>query len=223
MTRRTNRKSSTQKDPVLFPPDQAGALRARLLLLPFDALIQVVALLLEQLGCRNIQFADRRDFRGRNGKAGKGGWELTAWLPQAVPDASGAATRVVVQIKQCDGERLYQRTVDELRGVALRLGAGEALLVTTGPVSRSLIESSPGSCLPTVRIVDGGALCRLLIQHGIGLTRQGELNEELFSGLEHRARGNGRADCSPGKQYLLKVSLEPVVRTRRPTAPTLHP
>lgn len=205
-------------------PDVRDELRERLLALPFAAFLRCVADLMEASGYTDVQVSSRKDWRGRNGKDGSGGLDLTARL-----SVGGVARRIIVQAKQFDeSQRVFLSQVDALRGVCLRAGATEGLLLTTGPVSsrvpRQLLATA--SFVP-VRVLDGDELLDLLIAYRIGVWQESweegqaryGLDEAYFKGLEAAPDGNSRADCVPQNpplsptatsQYLLTVAVTPV-------------
>lgn len=185
------------------------ALTERLLSLPFDACLNVVAMLLEQLGYEEVQLAGRRDFKGRNGRDGTRGFDL-----MAVKDHR----RMVVQVKQFDRERsLFSRSVDELRGVALREGVGEALLITLGSFSPSIDRKSLLSApFVPVKTWDGYELVSLLTQHRIGMIKGNyAIDTAFFSRLERNALGNRPSDNQGGTTLLVEVSLQRVSPKRK--------
>lgn len=179
-------------------------LHRRLLELPFDAYLKLLSLLLTRLGYDNVQLAGRTDWKGRNKG---GGYDLTATLPGGL-----YPRRIVIQAKQFDKDsRIFQRQADELRGAALRVGATEALLITSGSVSKSIDVS--GLHLP-VRIIGGEQLLDLLVLYRIGATPRGEFDESIFTQLEQEATGNRPADCT-GAAFLVTLDLKRVTTRRR--------
>jgi restriction endonuclease Mrr len=185
------------------PDTLTNALSVRLLSLPFDAYLQVVARLLEALGYQEVRLAGRADWKGRNRA---GGFDLTASLPGGL-----YPRRVVIQAKQFDGsKRLFQRHADELRGVAIRARASEAMLITTGSISPSLDASALALPILPLRLIGGEQLLALLIKHSIGVTPSGALDEGFFTYLEREARGNRQADCLGSTTLLVEVSLKRV-------------
>jgi hypothetical protein len=194
------------------------ALHERLLSLSFDAYLQVIANLLYQLGYRDVRPSGRLDWRGRNKG---GGYDLTATLVDGIPQSSGPySRRVVISAKQFDAtNRIFQRQVDELRGAAIRVGANEALLITSGILSRAIDHEGIASPLAPVRLMDGEELISLLIQHGIGITDSFGLDESFFKKLEHEALGNRQSDCLGSTDLLLTVSLNRVPKNRQNPLP----
>jgi|GEM_PF-4189970 Restriction endonuclease. len=206
--------------PYFEPGDLRHALLDRLLSLPYAAFVAVVADLLEATGYSRVCPADRGHFRGRNGRDGAPcGWDL-----EAAVDAGGVHRRVLVQAKQYDPDRrLFQRGVDELRGVCLREGAAEALLVTTGRLSERLDpEVLAAAPLAPVRLVGGAELLDLLVARHVGTFseagdgargRTWHLDAPYFDRKEREAgRGNGPRDCRVASEVTVRVSLEPVYR-----------
>ena len=190
-------------------PDQrsvADLLHERLLSLPFDAYVRLVALLLERLGYENVTPAGRTDWKGRNHS---GGVDLVAFLHGGL-----TPRRVVIQIKQFDRcSRVFQRHVDELCGVAIRCRASEALLITTGPESSAIHFDSLISPLLPIRLISGEALLALLIEKHVGVTSEGEVDHVLLDRLTRTAKGNGREDC-PGRPEVV-VSVEMVAHSKK--------
>ncbi|MBB6053941.1 restriction endonuclease [Armatimonas rosea] len=182
-------------------------LQQRLLRLPFDAYLRLLSLLLTRLGYQDVQLAGRTDWKGRNKG---GGYDLTATLPGGL-----YPRRIVIQAKQFDKDsRIFQRHADELRGAAIRVSAAEAVLITSGPISKSI--DAVGLCLPIlpIRLMGGEQLLELLVKHQIGVTPSGELDEALFKELEREAKGNRQSDCIGSSELLLTVALKHVPKKR---------
>jgi hypothetical protein len=190
--------------PNKFQPSPSRfQLHQRLLALPFDAYLKLVSLALTRLGYQDIALAGRTDWKGHNRA---GGFDLIATLPGGLHPR-----RVVIQAKQFDAaSRIFQRQADELRGVAIRAGATEALLVTSGPISRAIDRTALEFPLAPVRLIGGDDLLSLLIRFQIGVLPGGELDEDLFRRLESAATGNRPGDCSGSTELLLTVSLRRV-------------
>jgi restriction endonuclease Mrr len=192
-----------------MPTDSTAAILTRLRALPFGAFVAFMARLLARVGYESITPSGRDHWKGRNGRDGNAGYDLTAVLRH------GASSRhVVVQAKQfTPGQKVYRRTLDELRGVALRVGVGEALLVTTGTfspaVDRQAFRDAP--ILP-VATLDGDELAVLLLRHRVGLTRDGRIDEPLLRRLEAEARGNGPGDCLGPSEIVVTVGVRRVPR-----------
>ena len=184
-------------------------LRQRLLELPFDAYLQIIALLLTKLGYKDVRLSGRTDWKGRNRG---GGFDLVASIGGEL-----SSRTVVAQVKQFDTDsRVFQRQADELRGVAIRSGAAEALLITSGPLSASIDQEGLMLPLAPVRIIGGDQLVELLTSHQIGVTANGGLDEALFKRLEQEAVGNRQSDCLGAKsELLLTVAVKRVPRRVR--------
>lgn len=187
-------------------------LHGRLLILPFHGYARLLGMLLEKLGYHNVQLSGRTDWKGRNRA---GGFDLIATLPGGI-----APRQVVIQVKQFDQRgRIFQRQIDELRGVALRHRASEAILITTGPVSPSIkSQELEESALP-VRLIGKDVLLALLIEHQVGIRRDGVLDEALLDRLTREASGNSRTDCPGRPDLLLQVELIAIPKTGRHSAP----
>jgi hypothetical protein len=174
--------------------DLRELLRERLLSLPFDAFAACCAELLTALGYRDVAVS-RTDHAGHNRE---GGYDLMAALP--IPGGGMSRRPVCVRLKQYPPDSpIARRAVDELRGVALRTGAAEALLITTSvftPLLRS--ELLPASPVAPVRLIDGDGLLDLLLTYRIGVKRprRGDgalvLDTTFFKRLELGSRGNRR-------------------------------
>ncbi len=170
---------SSQAADLHTPEEQrlADQLHCRLLDLDFSAFALCLCRLLDALGYRDVHLAGRREWKGYN-KPGGGGYDLGATLPRGLlPLTAGMSPRrVIAQIKQFDGLRVHQRSVDELRGTCLRVGAAEALLITTSAFSKvaragAAAPGGAGSPFVPVRLMDGDELAALLIRHQIGVKR----------------------------------------------------
>lgn len=184
----------------------------RLLSLPFHGYARLMGMLLEKLGYLNVQLSGRMDWKGRNRA---GGFDLIATLSGGI-----APRQVVVQVKQFDQRgRIFQRQIDELRGVALRHRASEAILITTGSVSPSIkSQELEESALP-VRLIGRDVLMALLIEHEVGIRPDGVLDEALLDRLTREASGNSRSDCPGRPDLLLQVELIAVPKTDKHSAP----
>lgn len=189
----------------------------RLLLLNYHAFLRAMSALLERMGYQNIRLSGRTGWVGRNAD---GGYDLVADLP--VP---GGTRRVIIQAKQFgEGRRIFRRTVDELRGVCLRAGASEAILITTSAFSDTLDSRRLSSAtLVPVRLIDGSELAELMTLHRVGIWeeppaslqepgRRG-IDEAYFTDLEISFSGVAR----PGKEehFSLEFSLTITPRCRR--------
>ncbi len=175
-----------------------SALRAQLIELPFAPFASCICDLLRAEGYADIRLAGRATYRGRNKE---GGYDIEAFLPS--PLGQKAATgggvlkrKVIVQVKQFPHEvKVYQRTLDALRGACLRTGAIEAILITTSdfsPIVRnvecSLRREASGSSLAPVHLLNGDALVERLIAHRIGVRENVPSQPELSLDLDYFAR-----------------------------------
>jgi hypothetical protein len=198
-------------DPVLEKD-----LTDRLLSLNFHAFLRCIGILLEHIGYTDVQLAGRTGWVGRNRD---GGCDLTA----LVPSIGGGGRRVIVQAKQFtpDG-RIYRRQVDELRGVCLRAGASEAILVTTGAFSETLdvIHLASLPLLP-VRLIDGRQLTYLMAVFRVGVweeapeaphlpARRG-IDEEFFRQLEDAFEGVAR----PAEEERIRLDFTLTISPRK--------
>ncbi len=148
-------------------------IHGRLLGLDFPAFALCLCRLLQALGYQDVHLSGRREWKGYN-KPGGGGYDLEATLPGPVLPGSLSPRRVIAQVKQFDGLRVHQRSVDELRGTCLRLGAAEAMLITTSAFSKVVRAgaAAPGgasSPIAPVRLMDGDELIALLIRYRLGV------------------------------------------------------
>jgi hypothetical protein len=218
--------SAVRTTPILLP-DAGGTwlsdrLRKRLLALDYPDFARCVCRLLEALGYEDARPAGRDEWKGYN-RPGGGGWDLEASLPGGI-----APRRVVAQIKQYDGLRVHQRSVDELRGACLRAGASEGLLVTTSGFSevvrRAALSPAPtGPMVAPVRLIGAEELLALMIRHRIGVRRRGLYKRGLIG---KRRSDTDRLDDSLEIDEVFFAStatpkMEQMHRHRRPTLPGL--
>lgn len=192
-------------------------LHERLLSLNWHAFAASVARLLEAMGYADVRIAGRANWKGKNQN---GGFDIEATLPGGL-----GSRRVIVTLKQFDEQVIYRRTVDELAGACLRVGAGEALLITTGQFAPSIEQSWRrhfAAPLAPVRLLGGDALLDKMLEHGIGV--QGDnaagglkIDDVFFADLEAHYTGNRRADClRPGETPLkISVLVEPARRSAK--------
>ncbi len=173
--------------PIHHGPIQ-DQLRRRLLALDFHAFARCLCLLLTRLGYQEVRLAGRTQWKGRNRS---GGYDIEAALPAGV-----GRRRIIVQAKQFDTLPIFQRSVDELRGVCLRAGAAEALLITASTFSPVVLRNaaSAGTQVAPVRLLAGGELLDLLVRHRVGVREEGGsaprprrlgLDEAFFGRLAH--------------------------------------
>ena len=193
-----------------------SALKAQLLDLPFAAFASCIGDLLRAEGYTDVRLAGRVTYLGRNKE---GGYDIEAYLPSPLgrAGATGGVLRrkVLVQIKQFPHTvKVYQRTLDALRGACLRTGAIEAVLITTSdfsPVVRNtecvLRREAGSSSFAPVHLLSGDALVERLIAHRIGVqeTTTGHLvlDPAYFNHLEAedtKANGAARKAISNNQQ-----------------------
>lgn len=196
------------------------ALSAALLDLDYRAFLEVVAVLLRRMGYEHVEVSSRTEFVGHNRS---GGYDILAYRPVA-----GGRRKVVVKAKQFGpGQAVYQRTVDELRGVCDRLDAAEALLVTTGDVSPVVDRDATASArVSPVRLIDGFNLHELLALYRVGVVRAAPgstdpgrfaVDHEFFRRIESAlGRGSNRATRSmPGGRETVGLVVTITARKRR--------
>ena len=167
---------------VTTPGTIADQLRRRLLTLDFLAFARCACVLMEAIGYEDARPAGRREWKGYN-RPGGGGYDLEAALPGGL-----APRRVVAQIKQFDALAVHQKSVDELRGVCLRAGAAESLLVTTSAFSevvrkRAAAPDPAGALVAPVRLIDGQELLGLLIRHRLGVRERVDVHARQQGGM----------------------------------------
>ena len=160
---------------IPYEQSLAEQLHSRLLNLDFPAFALCLCRLLQALGYQDVHLAGRREWKGYN-KPGGGGYDLEATLHGSLLPGPLSARRVIVQIKQFDGLHVHQRSVDELRGTCLRVGAAEALLITTSAFSKvvragATAPGNAGSPVAPVRLMDREELIALLIHHFLGVKK----------------------------------------------------
>ena len=205
-------------------PQLERDLLARLLDLNYHAFLQCIGTLLERAGYQNVRLAGRTGFVGRNSG---GGYDLYATDPIA-----GGVRQLVVQAKQyAPNTQIYRRGVDELRGVCLRAGAAEGLLITTGQFSPTIdrVRIASTSLMP-VRTIDGMELARLLQTYHLGIWEEPlssgravdrGVDHEYFRGLEQSYSGVARANESDQLSFLLELTVPR--RKRRQDAAGMYP
>lgn len=191
-------------------------LRSQLLSLPFQSFALCMGDLLTALGYQEVKLTGRTQWKGRNQN---GGHDMEANLPSGL-----GYRRVIVQVKQFGPEqRVYQRSVDELRGVALREWAGEALLLTSGPISSAIVE--PEGCVLPVRVMDGNTLldkmawCRVGVREVRGrLVVDGEYFDFLLGKQPHSEETEplrGRIMTPPTITLTVTLPIRETVANRR--------
>jgi restriction endonuclease Mrr len=197
------------------------SLRSRLATLPFSVFTAFVGEVLTAAGYENVQARGRTRFLGKNQS---GGIDLTATLSSHL----GIRT-VIAQLKQLGPDvAVAQRYVDELRGVCLRTGAAEALLITTGVFANRARENAARTAhspVAPVRLLDGELLVRLAVQHGIGVTTKmiggsgtATVDAAYFAALEERFTGKV-AQARVRRKPVLPVSAS----VQSPVCPPILP
>jgi len=198
------------------PDPLAQHLRSRLLALDFPAFARCVCRLMETLGYEDVRLTGRREWKGYN-RPGGGGYDLEAVLPGGL-----TPRRVIAQIKQFEALTVHQRSVDELRGACLRVGAAEAMLVTTSNFSevvrkRAAAPVPADTLIAPLRLMDGNELVSLLIQHRLGVRERGlgrlrrlEIDEAFFTNIAPpSAPPASRPSSTPGAWRLtLRISSD---------------
>ena len=125
---------------------------------------------LDRMGYEDVRLVGRAAGGGRNGT---GGYDLCCAVSSGTP---GASRRTVLVLLKRFGRNawVFQRMVDELRGVAVREGADEAILITTGRLSPVIAqcEGVEGAdpalrTLPPVERIGGDRLHWHLAAYGI--------------------------------------------------------
>jgi restriction endonuclease Mrr len=137
-----------------------------LLVLNFHAYLHVIVQLLCKMGYEEIELSSRTGFVGRNQD---GGVDI-----RCVRRNPGYGKRtVVIQAKQYDPDRqVFQRSIDELRGVVLREGAAEGMLISTGSFSpRISTEAGASAAIAPVRLIDGGLLVEYMALYRVGVKK----------------------------------------------------
>ena len=149
---------------------------AELRSLPFGDFARIMAELMTRMGYENVRLVGRAAGGGRNGT---GGYDLHCSVRGG--EFGGRRRTVLVLLKQfARNAWVFQRMVDELRGVAVREGADGAILLTTGRLSPVIAQCEDRDAndegftlrtMPPVQRFDGIQLCRLLSLYGIGQPR----------------------------------------------------
>jgi inner membrane protein len=187
----------------------AEDLHVQLLALPFHAFEGCLCDLLSAMSYEEVTLLRRTQTRQFTNHGGR---DMEAYTHTGITRA-----RLVLQAKQYR-RPVSRRFVDELRGTALRLGAGQGLLITTSTFSTVARRAADTSVAP-VQLMDGETLVRLLIKHRIGVAappRSGKesacLDEAYFTRLrerfpEQQARRTVPAPVSTVSSALVAVSL----------------
>ncbi len=129
--------------------------------LPQRALGELIGVLLERAGVRNLRPVRR---------PGTHGAELHLAGELELPTGGTVAVAIVVRR---DGREVGRERVSDLRGSLHHYGAAAAgWLITTGQVLSGAREEASASGAAPVSLTDGMALARLCEQHGVGVLRQ---------------------------------------------------
>lgn len=179
-----------------FPAALRDRLATRLAALPFPDFLTLVARLLMRLGYEDVQPAGRTRWRGRNTG---GGFDLSGVAPAGL-----IRTRMIAQVKHYGGDRLvYQRSLDELRGACLRVGASQGLLVTTSgfsPVAAAANHRPPSSPLAApLTLIAGQQLVDLLLTYQVGIRRAANGRWTLEEPLERAIQGEAVETAAPAQ------------------------
>ena len=133
--------------------------------------------LLTAMGYEDVSLSTRSDSKGKHLD---GGLDIRAfkWVP-------GGRRSVIIQAKQYRPSRLiYRKFLDELRGVALRENAAEAMLITTSGFSESLSESAFAAApIAPVRLIDVVELTELMALFRVGVIKepaQGDISQSWY-------------------------------------------
>jgi restriction endonuclease Mrr len=150
----------------LCTPTLKREITDELLTLNFHAYLQVIVLLLCKMGYEDIDLSTRTGYVGRNHDGG-----VDIRCVRCTPE--GGRRMVVIQAKQYDPDRqLYQRSIDELRGVTLRESAAEGMLISTGSFSpRISTVAGASAAIAPVRLIDGNLLAEYLALYRVGVNK----------------------------------------------------
>ncbi len=196
----------------------AEQIHGHLLDLDFPAFALCLCRLLQALGYQDVHLAGRREWKGYNTPGG-GGYDLEATLPGSLLPGSLSPRRVIAQIKQFDGLHVHQRSVDELRGTCLRVGAAEALLITTSAFSKVVragdaAPSSAGSPVAPVRLMGGDKLIALLIRHRLGVKEHEIKGRKMFSAEKLTDRKTGDKQWEIDDTFFSELALASAILSK---------
>jgi restriction system protein len=161
------------------------ALREQLEQMAFAAFANLMKRLLYQSGYLSVQPTGRKHKRG---KKPHGGLDLTA---RSETELASALT--LVQLKQYK-RTVSRRFVDELRGVMLRRGAAQGLLLTLSRFSRVAHQAAGASTLAPITLIEGEEILDLLFAYRIGVFEvRGRwcLDEAYLDFLRERSMSTG--------------------------------
>ena len=147
---------------------------------------QLIAELLQAIGYSHVTVLrdPKRKRRSHKGRNRHGGVDITA------RNQSGLSLDLVlVQVKQYR-RPVSRRFVDELRGAMLRQEGRHALLITTSHFAPVAHKAAQEDHIAPINLIDGSELCRLMVQHQVGVRpgRHGrwEVDRDLFHRLGTR-------------------------------------
>ncbi len=138
-------------------------LTGEVLSLSFHAYEHLIQELLTKLGYAQARLLDRTSWRQCTNH---GGMDMEAYAKIGI-----TAERIVLQIKQYR-RPVSRRFVDELRGVVLRTGAGQGVIITTSTFSAVARKAALEDKTAPIRLVDGHELTQLLLHYGVGVLKQ---------------------------------------------------
>jgi inner membrane protein len=136
------------------------ALHARLYELEFLAFEQLMKSMLYKSGFLSVQLTGRTYKQGRTAR---GGLDLSAY---SATDLSSSLT--IAQVKQYR-RPVSRRFVDELRGVMLRTGADQGLLLTLSNFPAAAHQAAKDSQLAPIRLISGEEILDLLMDYRLGV------------------------------------------------------
>jgi membrane-bound metal-dependent hydrolase YbcI (DUF457 family) len=151
------------------------ALKEELIALSFHAFEETVRTLLTRLGYAEVRLLGRTQWRQFTRH---GGSDMEALIKVGVSEA-----RVILQVKQYR-RPVSRRFVDELRGVMLRSGAREGIVITTSKFSKVARTSAQAQRIAPIRLINGNELVNLLILHGLGVVCE-KVDGKEWIRLEH--------------------------------------
>lgn len=147
--------------------------------LTYLSLSLVIQRVLSHAGYLNISPSERRSYRGRYTTSG---YDMSALAEEAFGNLP-----VLIQIK-CQKTPVSRQAVDALRGVMLRHGVSQAILICLSrfsPQARAAAATYTGR---PVRLIDGMDLARMMVGLGIGVDGDArtstKLDEDVFKRLE---------------------------------------
>lgn len=169
-----------RQQPIVFPtlsPQERKELRDQLKeqihSLSFHAYEVLIQELLTKLGYAQARLLERTQWRQCTRH---GGMDMEAYAKTGI-----TAERIILQIKQYH-RPVSRRFIDELRGVVMRTGAGQGVIITTSMFSKVAKQVAFEEKTAPIRLVDGDELTGLLLQFGVGvLQEESEKTEYVMS------------------------------------------